>query len=208
MADNVLKDILLDYLDKELIQYNFKLNKKLGEFTSKSKEGWKKLQLIFLIRDEGWEINLGMLIRKDLVENIYHKASYYEPKYHKITPTIGTTIENYINDGKNHRFCLNSNKDLAFCYTEILKLFKEIALPFFEKYDRIEEIEKAVNMKNRDSVFSGIKYGGNIGIILAKLVDNPDYEYGDEDEKDTPKAIRLAYKNKIKIPVGMIGIFC
>lgn len=177
MTKKELKEALLMAVYNELIRYNFKLNKNLCEFTRKDKEGWEKFQLIFLTRDDGWEINLGMLIRKNRVEDLFHKASYFDPKYHKTTPTIGITVENFINDGKEHRFNLNSENDLANCYEKINEIFREIALPFFKRFDTIESIEEAINLKEGNSIFSGIKYEGNVGIILAKLVKNPDFDF-------------------------------
>ena len=177
MRNYEIKEKLLSKLEGELSQYNYKLKKSADEFIHKNKDGWFKFQLIFLERDDDWEINLGMLIRIDNIENIYHKASYFEPKYHKTTPTIGITVENYINDGNEYRFDLIKSQDIETCFNGILKLFKEIAIPFFEKYKSINEIEKAINVKEGNSIFSGIKYEGNLGIILAKLVNNPDYEF-------------------------------
>lgn len=177
MTNNELKDVALSYLSTELEKSGFKLNKSLAEFTRKDKEGWQKFQLIFLTRNAGWEINLGMLIRKNVVEDIYHRASYYEPKYHKSTPTIGITIQEYLNDGEEHRYYLNSESDLDSCIGGIIKEFKSVALPFFDKYQSVEAIEKAINVKNGKSIFAGVKYEGNMGIILAKLVNNPDFDY-------------------------------
>lgn len=177
MRNYELKENLLTKLESVLPQYSYKLKKSSDEFVHKNKEGWFKFQLIFLERDNDWEINLGMLIRIDKVENIYHKGSYFEPKYHKTTPTIGITVENYINDGAEYRFDLIKLDDIEICFHGIVKLFKEVALPFFEKYKSIEVIEHAINVKEGHSLFSGIKYEGNLGIILAKLVNNPDYEF-------------------------------
>jgi hypothetical protein len=168
---------VLSFLKTELSHHGFKLNESLGEFTRNSNDGWSQFHLTFLNRDACWEINLGMLIRKNIVEDIYHRASYYEPKYHKTTPTIGITIENYLNDDKEHRYYLNSESDLDFCITGIIEDFKNIALPFFDKYQSLEAIEKAINVKSGKSIFSGVKYEGNMGIILAKLVNNPDFDY-------------------------------
>lgn len=176
MNSNQLKEDLLSKVEAELIKFDFKLKKSLCEFTEITSDGWNKYQLIFLIREDGWEINLGMLIRKNIVEDIYHRASYFDPKYHKTTPTIGITIEDYIRDGNQYRFDLRNVEDLNVCCSGIAKLFKEIALPFYDKYSSLDRIEKDINVKEGKSIFSGIKYEGNIGIILAKLTHNPEYE--------------------------------
>src|SRR5687767_13287699 len=101
-----LKSELLKSVNEKLIEKGFVLNKTQAEFAKRDKDGWFKYQLIFLNRDTGWEINPAMLIRKNVVEDIFHKTSAFEAKYQKRTPTIGTSIENYINDGKAYRFYL------------------------------------------------------------------------------------------------------
>lgn len=171
------KDVLLKLLSEQLKSYDFVLNKKDAEFVKKDQEGWLKYQLIFLNRDAGWEINLGMLIRKNIIENIYHQASYFEPKYHETTPTLGITVENFINNNKEYRCYLRSEKDIQTCLEFVMQTFTKIALPFFEKYNNIEEMDKAINIKSGNSIFSGLKYGGTLGIILAKLTKNRDYEF-------------------------------
>ena len=171
------KNNLLELLRERLKAHDFDLNKGLAEFTKKQKDGWNKFHLIFLNREAGWEINIGMLIRKNVVEDIYHQASYFEPKYHKTTPTLGITIEDFINDGKEYRCYLNSENDIEKCIEYIENLFIKVALPFFEEYNSLKKMDEVVNIKNGTSVFSGPIYGGNLGIILAKLVNNPDYAF-------------------------------
>jgi hypothetical protein len=177
MSKGKNKSSLLELLSDRLKVYDFLLNKGLAEFTKKEPDGWSKFQLIFLNRDAGWEINIGMLIRKNIVEDIYHQASTFEPKYHKTTPTIGTAVENLINDNKKYRCYLNAEKDIEICLEYLEGLFVKIALPFFKEYSELKKVEKAVNIKNGKSIFSGLKYEGNLGIILAKLVNNPDYSF-------------------------------
>ena len=174
MTNRELRNALLVALSSELIPYGFVLNKSQAEFTRRAADGWHKFQLIFLMRSNGWEINLGLLIRKNLVESIYHQASYFEPKYHKTTPTVGLSVETLINDGQEHRFQLRTISDLTPCFEGILNLFNQVAIPFFAKYNSIEALDREVNVENRSSIFSWINQG-SIGVILAKLVGNPKY---------------------------------
>jgi hypothetical protein len=177
MRKEINKNKLLELVHDRIKKHGVRLNKRLAEFTEKQKDGWNKFQLIFLNRHKGWGINIGMLIRKNLVEDIYHQASYFAPEYHKTTPTIGITVESFINDGKKNRCYLNSENDIVTCMNYIEDLFIKIVLPFFKEYDSLEKMDEAVNIKNGISIFSGLKYEGNLGIILAKLVKNPDYTF-------------------------------
>jgi hypothetical protein len=175
MTNRELRNSLLDLLALKLKPSGFVLNKAQAEFTNRLKDGWEKFHLIFLVRSEGWEINPGVLIRKNVVEDIYHKASYFEAKYHKTTPTIGIPLENFNNNGNKYRLTLASEADIIPCYHKLLVLFNNVAIPFFEKYSSLEELDREVNIENRKSVFSGPKYEGNLGIILARLTNNPHY---------------------------------
>ena len=189
MTNRELRNSLLDLLALELKPSGFVLNKAQAEFTNRMKDGWETFQLIFLMRSEGWEINPVMLLRRNLVEDIYHKASYFEAKYHKTTPTIGIALENFYNDGNGYQLTLASDIDILPCYHRLLYLFNKVAIPFFEKYSSIEELDKEVNIAHRKSIFSGPKYEGNLGIILAKLVNNPHYSKLEEKYRNYYKQL-------------------
>ncbi|TVT42865.1 hypothetical protein FNT36_01875 [Hymenobacter setariae] len=189
MTNRELRNSLLDLLALELKPAGFVLNKAQAEFTNRLKDGWEKFQLIFLTRSEGWEINSGVLLRRNLVEEIYHKASYFEAKYHKTTPTIGIALENFYNDGNSYRLTLASETDILPSFHRLLYLFNNVAIPFFGKYSSLEELDKEVNIEIRKSIFSGPKYEGNLGIILAKLVDNPHYSKLEEKYRNYYKKL-------------------
>jgi len=177
MSKEAIKKNLLELLKGNLKSHGFVLNKELAEFTKRKKGGWHKFHLIFLNRTAGWEINLGMLIRLDIVENIYHQASYFDAKYHKTTPTLGITIKKFINDGNDYSCYLNTESDLEKCAGYVENLFRIVAIPFFQEYDNLRKMDEAINIKNGTSIFSGLKYEGCLGIILAKLVGNPEYDF-------------------------------
>ncbi|OUJ68382.1 hypothetical protein BXP70_28005, partial [Hymenobacter crusticola] len=103
----------------------YRLNKAKAEFTKKTGEGWHKFQLIFLTRSTGLEINPAMLIRKHIVEALYHQASYFAPEFHHTTPTIGTSIAQFLQDEHDYRFRLINETDLASCHQGLLSLFQQ-----------------------------------------------------------------------------------
>lgn len=168
----------------DLLQYGFKLNKQHSVFTRKTSYGWDKFEICFLNRRSGWDVDFGMLIRINEVEKIYHTGSYFEKKYHNSTPTIGITVGTYLNDEENNTIFLDEDSDINEFYTMTVKLFKEVALPFFEKYNSIQELDKAINVEEGESIFSGYKYEGNLGIILAKLVNNPKFDFFEQKYRE------------------------
>ncbi len=177
MNKQEIKNTFQASVSDELLKYGFKLNKQDSMFTRKTSYGWDKFHLTFYNRSSGWDVDFGMLIRLNEVEKIYHMGSYFEEKYHRTTSTIGIDIGTYLNDEDNNQIFLDEDSDLNEFYTMTLRLFKEVAIPFFEKYNSIQELDKAINVEEGKSIFSGYKFEGNLGIILAGLSGNPNFSF-------------------------------
>jgi hypothetical protein len=171
-----LKSELLKELEVKLKNFEFRLNKSLAEFTKKSKVGWYKYQIVFLIKDEGWELKPSLLLRIDVIEDIFHETSGFEEKYRKGTPTIGTSIEDYQSDGKRYRYHLNEEDQINAISQELYLLFHRIALPFFERYNSLEKIDEAINSNFKDTALTGDIFKGSKGLIVAKLIGSGNYK--------------------------------
>jgi hypothetical protein len=165
-----LKSELLKILSKEFQKKEYKLNKTLCEFTLNKKNGWNKFSLIFLLRDNGWEINPAMLIRENIIEDIFHKTSGFEAKYQKGTPTIGITVGAYLNDDENYRFYLEEEKDVDTIAKLLVDVFYTIVLPFFNKYDTLDKIEIDLNKDPMNTSLTGDIFKGSKSIISSKLL--------------------------------------
>ncbi|MBF9237664.1 hypothetical protein I2I05_09680 [Hymenobacter sp. BT683] len=175
MTSRDLRNALLTAVAADLLPFGFVLNRAQAEFTQRTPDGWNKVQLVFLWQNPGWEIKAGFLIRLHRVEQIYHQASYFEPKYHRSTPTIGIPLENLLTNGQTSCATLCTAADVAPCLEWMKGLFEDQAQPFFARYHAIPVLEQAVNAAPGTGLFSGLKYEGNVGMILAKLVDSPAY---------------------------------
>jgi hypothetical protein len=155
---------------------DFNLLRSKGEFVRTREDGWFKYSLVFLVRDEGWEVNPTMSLRNNLVEDIYHKISGFERKYQKGTPTLATSFENYINDGREYRFFIFSEDEIDEVVSGLFDLFERVALPFYQKYQSIENIDRGLNEKPDDSSLTGLIFKGFKGLIVAKLINRSDYK--------------------------------
>jgi hypothetical protein len=173
-----LRNEILKIVGETLRQkHDFILNKSLGEFTKKYKGGWDKFQLIFLKRDDAWEIVPAMLIRRDVVEEIFHQASDFEEKFQKATPTIGASIEDYVGDKTSrYRFDLSEESQIDFIADKIIILFTDVALPFFRKFGKLAALDFALNEDTADLTLTGPIFKGYKGMILAKLNRRNDYQ--------------------------------
>jgi hypothetical protein len=171
----LLKERLLNSLDSTLRNDGFKLNKSAAEFTKKTIDGWCKYQIIFLERGY-WELIPGMLVRNDTVENIFHETSEFNNQDKNRTPTIGTSVENYLHDQTgNFRLVLKDETEIPAAANSLISIYYNYASPFFKKYEDINEIEKDVNADINDTSLTGPIFKGTKGIILAKLCNRENY---------------------------------
>jgi hypothetical protein len=184
MNKQEIKNTFQAFVSIELLKYGFKLNKQDSVFMRKTSYGWDKFQIGFLSRKSGWDVDFSMLIRLNEVENIYHKGSYFDKKYHLTTPTIGIEIGVFLNNEENNRVFLDEDSNINEFYTMTLRLFKEVAIHFFEKYKSIQELDKAINVLEGESIFSGLKYEGNLGIILAGLSNNANFLFFEQKYRE------------------------
>ncbi|MEQ8573823.1 MAG: hypothetical protein RIB63_07165 [Fulvivirga sp.] len=171
-----MKESILLKLGEKLMPYGFKLKKSTGEFTKKTINGWHRYLVLFYDKD-GYEINTSVGIRINKVEDIYHRTSGFEKKYHKGTSTIGCFVEDYLKEYDNYRFSVNKEGDLKNVVAVLLEIFEKVALPYFDKYDNLELIDKLLNSDpNEQTVHKGnTAMRAHIGIIVARLVGNVKY---------------------------------
>jgi len=172
---NYLKNAVLNGLESKLAIYGFKLTKSLPGFRKKTVFGRQDFHLVFLVRDKGWEINPGLLVRFDIIEDIYHQISRFEKKYQKGTHTIGTTIENLIKGGRESRFDLYGDSQILDVENKLFELFKSVALPFYDKYSDIKVVDKVLNENTEDTLLTGCIFKGFKSLITAKLLNRVDY---------------------------------
>ena len=78
-----LKHEVLDCLAEKLSSSGYKLSKTACEFNKKTDFGWEKYQIVFLNRDNGWELKPSLLVRFNEVENLFHQISGFDKKYQK-----------------------------------------------------------------------------------------------------------------------------
>lgn len=171
-----LKTEMLKELDAKLKDFGFKVNKATGEFTKKNKDGWCKYQVVFLRINGGWELKPSLLLRFDIVENIFHEISGFEEKYKNGTPTIGTAIEDYQVDNGTYRFQLIEESQIDIIARELFLLFKKVALPFFEEFNSLGKIDAALNVDLGDTSLTGSIFKGLKALIIAKLMGRSNYK--------------------------------
>jgi len=170
-----LKNAILERLEKKLVIYGFNLNKSLPGFRKKTVYGWQDFHLVFLIRHKGWEIKPGLLVRFNIIEDIYHQVSSFEKKYQKGTHTIGVSIEDLEKNEMKGRFDLYEESQIDYVENKLFELFKSIALPFFDMYSNIKAIDKVLNGNPENTSLTGSIFKGTKSLIIAKLLEREDF---------------------------------
>jgi len=171
---NKTKNLFILELEVKLQKFDFKYFKKFNGFIRKEKEGWKLYQILFIKRGNEYELKPTVLIRRNEVENIYHKISGFEKKYQNGTPTIGIPLENIVIDKELNK-TLNNENDIESLVNYYYKIFLEIALPFFDKNYTLESMYNLLNNEKGD-LYSGEIFRGCKLMILSKLLELNNYD--------------------------------
>jgi len=172
-----LKNEVLARVDEKLNPFGYKLSKSACEFTKKTDFGWNKYQIVFLIRDNGWEIKPSLLVRFDVVENLFHQISDFDKKYQKGTPTIGTSIEGLGGSSiVQTRFELTNEAQINRVINGLVELFDSVAVPFFERFDKLSSIDDKLNSNIEDTSLTGDIFKGTKSLIIAKLMKRQDFD--------------------------------
>lgn len=68
-----LKNEILTLIDKKLNSFGYNLSKSAFYLTKKTEFAWNKYQIVFLIHEDGRELKPSLLVRFDVVENLFHQ---------------------------------------------------------------------------------------------------------------------------------------
>ncbi|MDO5617020.1 MAG: hypothetical protein Q4G16_12560 [Cruoricaptor ignavus] len=172
-----LRNEVLNLLGEKLKNFDFKLLKSDTSYINKTEFGWNKFTITFLLRDIGWIVRCGALIRFDIVENLFHQISDFDKKYQKGTPTIGTSIEDLGNSSTTPtRFELTNEIQINGVVSGLAELFENVAVPFFERYNKLSVIDEKLNSNTKDTSLTGDIFKGTKALITAKLTKRNNFD--------------------------------
>lgn len=120
-----------------------------------------------------------MALRIERVEDIFHQTSRWDPKSQKETPTIGSEIGRILTGRSGDcEFLLDFSASIPRVATEIVEVFRKHALPYYEKFSSLREIDHALNDHPRHDTPHRIATWLRCatGLIVARLVGRPDYQ--------------------------------
>ena len=102
------------------------------------------------------------------IEKAIFDGEYYE--------TLSLGMQSYFNE-INYRYKIKIQEDIIEWGKIVRKFYEEYAVPFFEKYNTIDAIDKLLNDKPTEKVIYLDDLGWRIikGLIVAKINNNPKY---------------------------------
>lgn len=119
------------------------------------------------------EFNTGCYLKIEIkaiqkVQKIIYDGEYFE--------TLSTGIADYFNEN-NYRYKIKTQNDILEWGKIVRKFYEEYAVPFFEKYNSVDAIDKLLNENPAEKVIYLDDLGWRIitGLISAKLNQNPNY---------------------------------
>jgi hypothetical protein len=127
----------------------------------------------------GYRIQPGVAVRIERVEEIFHQTSGFELKYQKDTPTMGTRVGSLLSGSSGAcEFLLGSASEIASVTEKLVDVFRKIAVPYFEHWGSLAAIDIELNDKpNERTRHRALAwFRCSTGIIVAKLVNRPEYE--------------------------------
>jgi len=178
-----IKEKIAWLLNDQLKQNGFVYKKTNNEFISNKSDCSFIFNMLLTAWSNHYSLGVRLYISQKKIEKNYEDVL---GKSHKLT--IGNTIERICksSDGRevingNMVILLIHDEDVTAAVETIVKYYNDIATPYFEKYQTLDAINGIMN--NPPFEHCPAHVGGNFadrcmkGLIVAKLIDNPQYEH-------------------------------
>ena len=174
-----LKAALFESVRRQLAGDGFELKAARDKFIRRHNGITDHFQLVCRDAKPGYRIQPNAGVRIDRVEQIFHQTSGFEPQYQDNTSTMGAPVGALLTENPRAcEFLLESESEIASVTEEIVRVFREFALPYFERCGSLAAIDAELNAKpgERTRQRALAWFRCSTGLIVAKLVGRPDYE--------------------------------
>jgi hypothetical protein len=121
-------NILIESLKLKLVPLGFKYQASTRSFISRSKTNHCSFHLSFIRHSSDFDVVVDLGIRLNAVHDMVDPGGDKLGSY-----TFGIEIGN-LNEGRQRRWNVNSDASAAAVAVELDSVFKEIAIPYFNKY--------------------------------------------------------------------------
>lgn len=167
-------------LEPEFLELGFKYIKSKDRY-EKVVDGCRLIySFLFHRRSDEIAIEIFVLIEHIKTAKIYKKATG-----HSLSNTIGNEIgkifrnpNGKMKDHTSENLIIRTERDIKQVERDIIKFFKEIAIPYYETNGSLEKIDEILNANTQEiTVHSNTQYFRcPNGLIVAKLTNRLDYD--------------------------------
>ncbi|MGO8689606.1 MAG: hypothetical protein ACLQLG_08220 [Thermoguttaceae bacterium] len=174
-----LKTALFTSLHPELAKHGFALKATKDRFVRRHGDVTDFFQLVCLNAKPGYRIQPNTGVRIERVEELFHQSSGFDPKHRKHTATMGNSVGILLNGrSRTCEFLLESESEVGPVAEKIMDVFREFALPYFERWGSLKAIDVELNdTPTKPTPHRGLAwFRCSTGIIVARLLGRPDYE--------------------------------
>lgn len=154
-------------------EYGFSLRKKNFEYIKKNKDSCEIFWIRIHVKTEWFLVTPSVYCAYPQINKLLN--SIFERSDSANSPTFGFGIGNEF-DHKRGRYNIDNNNSLVGAVSLLKKDFHEIALPWFEKVNSLELLDEFLHPSESDEFLPNSINDISVGLIVAKLVDNPLYE--------------------------------
>jgi len=153
-----LKELLLEQVGRQLVQYGFSRRPRFQEFSKKTAFGRLGFHLSFIKHREDFDVKADVAIRFDEVEELVNtaKASLSSAE-RRNTYSLGADLENITGEG-DKRWIITRLADVEPAAESIADSFRSVGIPYFEEYSDVERVLQTLSSDaERDWVHSPIR---------------------------------------------------
>lgn len=176
----LLKQKIFTKLESEFLELGFKFSKSKDRY-EKVTNGCRLIYSFFFYKRSN-EIAIEIFV---LIEHIKTAKIYKKATGHTLSNTIGNEVGIIVKnpDGKmkDHRsedLTIQSENDVNQLEKDILKYFKQVAMPYYESNGSLEKIDEILNANtNEITVHANTQYFRcPNGLIVARLINRANYD--------------------------------
>ena len=177
-----LKDAFCIEMTKHFHSRGFRFRKEDGLYlksvNSKYQEGYG-----LTIQDGAWGymVTPGPSLRVNEVERIFFRTAFWGERGREIKATVGTSvgllIDSHAKNVDSFRIRLESKEDLEPAICEAIRVYEQFAIPYFDRFRDLKEIDAVINDRPRQSCIHIIMpyERCSTGLIVAKLTGRSNY---------------------------------
>jgi hypothetical protein len=170
---------LLDRFNPDLCGYGFKgkADSQGVEFIRKTELGAESITIAASNYSPLYKAGMVISVGFNDIYRIEHYISQTEPKYLKVPVTINLHLDQFLGT-KSYRYEMQTENDIECFYKLAIDFLNKAGFHFFQKYLTLESIDELMNADPySDPDEAGVIHvRSKRGIIVAKLVNNPNFD--------------------------------